>query len=42
MFVNNEILEKYGSCASGKRFINRLYSNGLEILDLLDSKYISV
>lgn len=42
MFVNNEILEKYGACASGKEFINRLYPNGVEILDLLDNKHVPV
>ena len=42
MFVNNEILEKYGACASGKEFINRLYPNGVEILDLLNNKHVPV
>ena len=40
MFINNEILEKYGACASGKKFINRLYPNGVEIIDLLDNRHI--
>ena len=40
MFITNEILERYNACESGKKIFNRLYPNGVEIIDLLDNRHI--
>ena len=38
MFVTYDLLEKYNACESAKRFFQRFYPNGVEILELLANK----
>ena len=40
MFLTDEILEKYNACGIGRKLFNKLYPNGVEIMDLLDNKHI--
>ena len=37
MFLTNEILEKYDACTVGKKWFNRYFPEGAEILDIIKS-----
>jgi hypothetical protein len=40
MFITYDLLEKYNACESGKRFFQRFYPNGVEVLELLENKHV--
>lgn len=40
MFITVDLLKKYSACETGIRFVERLYPNGVEILDLLKNKHV--
>lgn len=40
MYITKEVLEKYGACAQGIKFVDKFFPDGIEMIELIQTKHI--